>query len=131
MAVKPSTQRPIQHRYNEVAEALVPDPSQVPDLRVLVGMLGRSNRPGHSRLYLTIDLCDYLEVADDDIVHVVSMDTKSSPLGANIVWLKREAKYLRTRWQTQAHADDSDGFKVIDLSYHGKSCNYVVDKVHL
>lgn len=115
--------------YSKIVEALVPNPSEVPDVRAFVGMLGRSNRPNHSRLYLTIDLCDYLEVADEDIM--VSIDIKSSALGANVVWIKRDAKFVRTRLETAEHNQDSDGWKRIDLSYSSPGCRFLVDKVHL
>ncbi len=121
-----------RRRYNEVVEALVADPAQPPNLRALVGLLGRSAKKGHTRLYVTMDLCDYLDIPDEAIVHSVATDTRSSPLGANVVWIDRDSKILRTRVQTRA--EDKDGWdKIYDLGANipNSDCKYVVDKVHL
>src|SRR5262245_23969237 len=39
---------------------LVPDPSQSPDVKLVVGFLGQSAQAGYVRLYLTPELNEYL-----------------------------------------------------------------------
>ena len=120
--------------YNPIIEALVPDPAEIPNVRMLVGMLGRSCRSGYSRLYVTIDLCEYIEYADCDILHKTTIDAQNSALGVNIIWVERSAKFVYTQLETPDHGQSSDGlegFKKIDLSVRTEGCHYVVDKVHL
>lgn len=49
-------------------EVLADDPDAVPDLYVVVGLVGHAARNGHWRIYLNYELTEYLEVAEADIV---------------------------------------------------------------
>src|SRR5687768_11284694 len=76
---------------------LVPDPGEVPDVQVYIGLPGKSLRKGHWRLYLTLELNEYLEIPDADIVHFESLDSQQTPLRGTAVWVKRSAEVARTR----------------------------------
>lgn len=76
---------------------LVPNPTDPPDVISLVGFLGRSPRPRFWRLYHTLDLKDYTEIAESDIVLSESLETKLQPLGGTVVWVKRGARLQHTR----------------------------------
>jgi hypothetical protein len=92
-------------RQDELIERLVPDPSQIPDLIVLAGFLGRSNRDGYWRLYFTPELNDYIEFSEQDVRHTVAIPPELSPMGGTQVWLRRDADVRRTSTvsrQTQA-----------------------------
>jgi len=78
-------------------ERLLPDASQTPDVRVLVGLLGKSTRDGHWRLYLTLTLNEYVEFAEDDVVHSHTFERDESQLGGTAIWLKREANTHHTK----------------------------------
>ena len=72
----------------------------------MVGFLGKSARAGYWRLYLTQKLNDYIEFHEDDVVHSQSLATERNPLGGTVIWVKRDAKLLRTRTTTvQAQAE--------------------------
>ncbi|HBY94405.1 MAG TPA: hypothetical protein DEP84_10665 [Chloroflexi bacterium] len=75
----------------------MPDASQVPDVRVMLGFLGKSTRKGHWRLYLTLILNEYVEFAEDDVVRSRSLGREESALGGAVVWVRREANLLHTR----------------------------------
>ncbi|HEU5101228.1 MAG TPA: hypothetical protein VFU22_19525 [Roseiflexaceae bacterium] len=95
-------------------EQLVPDPTQVPNLIVLVGFLGRSSRPdeeddGNWRLYLTPTLNDYITFERTALVHYQDL-----PTGGSMVWLKRDTTVQRTRIESrQLQAEFLQG-KMID-----------------
>src|SRR5438067_584106 len=81
---------------------LVSDPTQLPNLIVLVGFLGRNSREagvddGYWRLYLTPALNDYITFKRDAVVHHQPLPPERSPAGGSIVWLKRDASVQRTR----------------------------------
>jgi hypothetical protein len=91
-------------------ERLVPDASQIPDVRVLIGFLGKSTRERYWRLYLTATLNEYVEFARDDVVHSHALESDESPLGGTVVWLKREANLQHTQSASrEAQADFLQG----------------------
>jgi hypothetical protein len=98
--------KPSESSHDNFVDRLVPDPSDVPDLRAISGFPGRSSRPKHVRVYLTLELSDYVEIPQDGVVHKESLQTPERPLGGVIVWVKREAKIHRVRSASrEAQAD--------------------------
>jgi len=74
-----------------LVEHLVADPSRIPDVTVLTGFLGPTSQPGHHRLYTNLQLDQFYEIADEDILHTEQRDPgRSSPAGTT-VWVRREA----------------------------------------
>lgn len=91
-------------------ERLIPDASQVPDVQVLVGFLGKSAREGYWRLYLTIILNEYVEFAEEDVVHSRAFECDESRLGGTMVWIRRGANLQHTRSVSrEAQADFLQG----------------------
>ncbi len=89
-----------------LADRLVRDPADVPDLRALIGYLGRSSRPRHVRLYLAPDLGEYLEIPEDAVVHKQPLASDERPLAGSAVWVKRAAELIRVRSRSrEAQAD--------------------------
>ncbi|MGS0685530.1 hypothetical protein ACVBEQ_10330 [Nakamurella sp. GG22] len=82
---------------DEVVAKLVADPGAVPDLQTLVGLLGRSDRPGYWRLYLSPQLDEYVECRTDDVVHLEKLGAGPGALGGTMVWLDRKATVQHTR----------------------------------
>ena len=110
MANKKTAQRPKKLEPDALVERLAPDASHVPDLRVLVGFLARSTREGHWRLYLTPTLNEYVEFAEDDVVHSHAFESDESRLGGTVVWVKRAANLQHTRSVSrEAQADFLQG----------------------
>ena len=100
-------------------ERLVPEATNIPDVRVLTGFLGRSAREGYWRLYQTATLDEYVEFAEDDVVHNRALDKQDSPLGGTVVWVRREANLQHTRSASrEAQADFLQG--TIAALLHGK-----------
>ena len=79
-----------------LVESLMPDPSQPPPPTVaLAGLLGRSAKEGHWRLYFSSALKRYAEFKEEDVLGSVKIPKERSPfagLEATRVWLKREAE---------------------------------------
>ena len=93
-----------------IVERLVPDPSALPDVRVLTGFLGKSSRGSYWRLYVNPNFDDYVEFNEADVVHTHSIDPDGGRLGGTVVWLKREANVQRTRTASrEAQADFLQG----------------------
>ena len=57
----PDDKKQPPRKEEEIVRSLVPDPAQPPDVRVLVGFLGRSARERSWRLYVTPNFSDYVE----------------------------------------------------------------------
>jgi hypothetical protein len=89
---------------------LIPDASQVPDVQVLVGFLGKSTREGYWRLYLTIILNEYVEFDEKDVVHRRAFECDESRLGGTMVWIRRGANLQHTQSVSrEAQADFLQG----------------------
>lgn len=77
---------------SDLADRLVPDPSD-PDVRRLTGfLLGKSNRDGYWRLYLTVDLNHYLEFRQEDTLHAEEFRPTRT-----VVWLRSDARVHETK----------------------------------
>src|ERR1700736_1812143 len=81
-------------RQDELIEKLVPDPATPPDVILLAGLLGRSDRTGYVRLYLTPLLNEYVEISEKDVLHHQKIPPALNPLGGTLVWIRREANLL-------------------------------------
>jgi hypothetical protein len=87
---------------DELVRKVVPDPSRpAQPTAVLDGLLGRSAREGHWRLYLTSNLSEYAEFKEEDLVHTEKIPPDQPPLvgvEATRVWLRQgaEVEYTRT-----------------------------------
>jgi hypothetical protein len=104
------TGRSSKLKPDELIEHLVPNASHIPDVRVLGGFLGKSTREGYWRLYLTPSLNEYVEFAEDDVVHSHTFESDESPLGGTVIWLRREANLQHTRSASrEAQADFLQG----------------------
>jgi hypothetical protein len=97
-------------KQDEVIARLVPDPADPPHVIRLAGYLGKSARRGFWRLYLTLELSDYVEVAEDDIVHSQALASQEHPLGGTAVWIRSDATLQHVRTESrQAQAEFLQG----------------------
>jgi hypothetical protein len=94
-----------EQKPDDLAAELVPDPTELPDVVVLRGYLGKSVRAGVSRLYVDLSFSEFVEVADEDVLAKRSLDASQNPLGGTVLWVKRNAALLRaTACLAQEHA---------------------------
>jgi hypothetical protein len=94
-----------EQKPDDLAAELVPDPTNLPDLVVLSGYLGKSTRAGFSRLYVDVSFTEFVEVADEDVLARRSLAADQDPLGGTVLWVKRSAALLRaTVSSAQEHA---------------------------
>jgi hypothetical protein len=96
-------------RQDPLVDKLRSDPTQPPVIGCR-GYLGRSEKAGCWRLYLTRALTDYLEVAETDIVHQESLATAHDPDAGSRIWIKETATLTRVsadRVQARALVTDS------------------------
>jgi hypothetical protein len=82
---------------DEVVARLVPDAADPPDVVAMIGFLGRSARRGFWRLYHTLDLKNYVEIAEEDIVHSQSLTNELQHLGGTVIWIKSGARLKYSR----------------------------------
>jgi len=82
-----------------VEDALL-DPSNAGAGTRFVGLLGRSNRADHWRLYLSAALDDYLEIADSDVISAYKLDSTISPIGGTVLSVRPEARVVHMRVDT-------------------------------
>jgi hypothetical protein len=97
-------------KQDEVIARLVPDPADPPDVIAMVGFLGKSPKPKFWRLYQTLDLKDYVEIAEDDIVQSQSLKNERQPLGGTVIWVRSGARLQNSRSESRmAEADFMQG----------------------
>lgn len=95
---------------DQIVERLVPDPTNIPDVRVLAGFLGKTNRKNHWRLYLTTNLTNYVEFDQDDVVHSEQLEGDEYPLGGTVIWINRDANLQHMQLTSrEAQADFLQG----------------------
>ncbi len=68
-----------------------------PDVRVIFGLLGASPKKGVWRLFLSVELEEYLEFADQDVVHSQRLTDEESQVGGTVVWLRRDSNAVHIR----------------------------------
>src|SRR6266403_3300767 len=97
-------------KEDEIIARLVPDPAAPPDVIAMVGYLGKSGRPKFWRVYSTLSLKEYTEVAEDDIVQSQSLKSDRQPLGGTVIWVKSGARLQNSRNESAvAEADFMQG----------------------
>jgi hypothetical protein len=84
-------------QQDEVVQALVSDPSNPPETKMLIGLVGESSQEGFSRLYLSTNLSDYVEISEDDVLWSKSLQTPENPLGGTAIWVRADANLTVTR----------------------------------
>jgi hypothetical protein len=110
-----------EQKPDDLAAALVPDPTKLPDVVVLTGYLGKSTRAGFSRLYVDLSFGEYVEVADEDAVASRSLAANQNPLGGTVLWIKRNATVLRAKvCLAQEHAAFLKGEITASASHRSK-----------
>jgi hypothetical protein len=76
---------------------LVPDPADIPNVRMYVGLLGKSLRKGYWRLYTSPQLTEFVEIREEDIVHAEQMDAAQAMPRGTAAWIKADAQLIRTQ----------------------------------
>ena len=73
---------------------IVSDPNNVPEIILVYGYLGASSEADHERLYLGIDLANYVEIPSNAILHRLSAPQEQDPHGGVTLWIKKDAKLI-------------------------------------
>jgi hypothetical protein len=78
---------------------LLPDPEgcQPANVWTARGFPGEHCVDSHLRLYLTLELDEWLEIPKDAVRHVVQCDSGCASLGGVVLWIDRSAKVQHTR----------------------------------
>lgn len=82
-------------KNDNFVDHLIGDPSQIPEMVLLNGYMGKSSLDGYSRLYLNAVCSEYYEIPGDAVLHSMKLPAASSPLGASCVWVKGDAELIR------------------------------------
>lgn len=79
-----------------LVERLIPDPGK-PAAQLLSGYLGKSDRDGVWRIYLNLEFTEYLEIAEEDILHVEKLGRGDASQAGAWIWVKRDATVEHVR----------------------------------
>lgn len=71
--------------------SIISDPKTVPDVQLLYGYIGASSEENSERLYLSLDLSNYVEIPNAAILHRAPATTQQDPYGGVTVWVKKDA----------------------------------------
>jgi hypothetical protein len=83
-----------------LVQRLVPEPDKLPpSVRLLCGFLGRCSRDGFWRLYLTEELNEYVEFAEEDAVATEPQSSEKE--GGTRIWIKSAANVVHTRVESR------------------------------
>lgn len=78
-------------QQDHLVEQLMSDPAQGhPDVRTLIGFLGRSTQKGYVRLYLSTNLDMYVEIPEDAIIHRQSISNGQTSITGTMLWIKAD-----------------------------------------
>ena len=78
-------------RLDELTSKIVGDPNSPSEAQLVIGFLGESSEPDHTRIYWDAALSSYIDAATTDILHSEALPKELSPLGGSYIWLRREA----------------------------------------
>ncbi|MBS1877606.1 MAG: hypothetical protein JSU00_30620 [Acidobacteria bacterium] len=70
------------------------DPANPQQTLLLSGFMGASSEAHLTRIYSDETLENYIDVANDDIVHTEPRPASESPLGGSYIWIKKDAEAL-------------------------------------
>ena len=100
------------------------------------GYVGDSSETGHFRLYSNESLNVFVDIPENDVVHVEKRNADVSPLGGSYLWLRQEAAFIYGSPETPnrprvkfLEGNLSDAFnvgtatKLTPLSWHVTGCN--------
>jgi hypothetical protein len=87
--------RPEIHE-DPLVQQLVPDPSS-PGAKLFSGYVGRGEKEGMWRLYLSLEFDEYLEFRENDLVHVETLGGEGGSQAGSWIWLKPDAAVEHVR----------------------------------
>ncbi|PFO90859.1 hypothetical protein [Bacillus cereus] len=82
---------------DDLIQELVKNGVPQEDVKVVVGFLGDSDSAGYKRLYLKLELNEYLEIPTTNILYTLSLQTSENPLGGTMIWIKKEPNIKHVR----------------------------------
>lgn len=71
---------------------VVKDPNSPADAVMLTGFLGASPAEGSTRLYLNVDLSEYVDLPDEAILHA-ERSGEESPIAPTYVWVRKDVAF--------------------------------------
>lgn len=81
-------------RHDPFVAKIVTDPKQHVDTSLLQGYLGSSSEDNSTRIYLDPALSQYMDVPNEQIIHVEPLPKDQSPLGGSFIWLRKDAEVV-------------------------------------
>lgn len=74
-------------------DSIVKDPSNPPQVKLVVGYIGKSTASDHTRIYANPELSEHIDVPQSSILH--TQDVPNDHLGAKYVWISKDADITR------------------------------------
>ena len=72
-------------------DQIIADPKNIPDVMLLYGYPGASSEDGHERLYLSLDLVNYVEIPASAILHRMAAPKEQDANGGVTLWVSKDA----------------------------------------
>jgi hypothetical protein len=85
----------VKKESTDFVTGVVTDPSNPPDVMLLVGYPGPSSEEKHLRIYLNLELSDHLDIPEDDIVFKKEVPTQDNPFTPTYLWVNNDSKIKR------------------------------------
>jgi hypothetical protein len=89
--------QPVNVDEDPIVAAVVGDPCLPANVWTARGFPGRSCSNAHLRIYLTVELDEYLEIPREAVRHAVQCDHECAGLGGVLVWIDRAASVQHVR----------------------------------
>lgn len=98
---------------NKWVSSMITDTSALVSFEIIEGLIGNSNEPNHTRIYLNPSLDHFLDVPNDLISHFEQNDVTDGPYALTKIWIKKEGKSNEKNVEiTQNNLKDATGNNV-------------------
>lgn len=81
-------------KKDEWIKKIVSDPKESPSVSLITGFIGDSSEEGHVRVYFNLELSQFLDIKEEDILHSVELSSDESSFGGSKLWIKKSSEVL-------------------------------------
>lgn len=80
---------------SKLVKVLLPSSAKQTGLRVMMGLAGKAEKSGYSRLYFDMELRTYADIPNESIKHYCKVPESPDYIGAVYVWMDEKATVLK------------------------------------
>ena len=75
---------------SKFVDAVIKDPANPPNVKLLVGYIGKSSTDGYIRIYFNAELSEHIDVPESAVLHI--QDVPDDHLDAKYVWINKDVE---------------------------------------